>query len=272
MIYPHVVTIRSLTIGRDTFAIIAGPPAIESILMMHETAHAVADCGAQILVGGAFLQQCSPYTFQGLGEEGLKILRDSADKYGLATMSTVPDTESLNIFEMYLNSMRILCHHADIDALAKGLSRVRQPIVLTKAPMMTIDEFVSLVNDFASAGNFELILADAGIRSFDKATNPIFDLHGLAKLVSSAVFPVLVDLTEYPSTVVPSLARGALAAGSSGIIVSVHPNPQHALVGSDTCLTPREFDRMMRYLTPFIDLWRETKISESSPDPARSPT
>lgn len=241
------VKVRGLEIGGGTLVVMAGPCSVESQEQLMEAAYLVKKAGAQVLRGGAFKPRTSPYSFQGLGEEGLRLLRKAADAVGLPVVTEVMNTEEVPLVEQYAEILQIGARNVQNFPLLKRVGKSTRPVLLKRGMMATVEELLMSAEYILSAGNDQVILCERGIRTFETATRSTLDL--------SAV-PVLKELTHLPVVVDPShaaghwkyvlpLARGAVAVGADGLLVEVHPRPQEALCDGLQSLKPENFYKLM---------------------------
>lgn len=233
--------------GGGTLVVMAGPCSVESQEQLMEAAYLVKKAGAQVLRGGAFKPRTSPYSFQGLGEEGLRLLRKAADAVGLPVVTEVMTTEEVPLVEEYAEILQIGARNVQNFPLLKRVGKSTRPVLLKRGMMVTVEELLMSAEYILSAGNDKVILCERGIRTFETATRSTLDL--------SAV-PVLRELTHLPVVVDPShaaghwkyvlpLARAAVAVGADGLLVEVHPRPQEALCDGLQSLKPENFYRLM---------------------------
>ncbi|HSX11396.1 MAG TPA: 3-deoxy-7-phosphoheptulonate synthase [Chlamydiales bacterium] len=242
-----VIEIKGKTIGGDELFVIAGPCSIESREQMELCAQMADENGAQSLRGGAFKPRTSPYEFQGLGEEGLKILRDVGAQYNLVTISEVMDASQIDLVASYVDILQIGARNMHNFSLLKELGRVKNPILLKRGFAATYQDFLLAAEYIMSAGNLNVILCERGIRTFETHTRNTLDLNAVPALKELTHLPILVDPshgTGHRSMVAP-MARAAVAAGADGLIVEMHPDPDKALTDAAQTIGPQAFARMM---------------------------
>jgi len=242
-----VIKLGSVEIGGPRVVIMAGPCSVENEDQIERAAEIVAQAGAQIIRGGAFKPRSSPYSFQGLGEEGLRILRKAADRHGLLVISEVMDQTQIPLLVEYADILQIGARNMQNFNLLRKLGEIRKPVLLKRGIAATIEELLLSAEYILSGGNYEVILCERGIRTFETATRNTMDI---------SAFPVLKRLTHLPVVGDPShgtgkrdfvlaMARAATAAGADGLLVEVHHDPDHALSDGAQTLRPEQFREMM---------------------------
>jgi 3-deoxy-7-phosphoheptulonate synthase len=237
-------------LGGGDFVVIAGPCALENAEQVERTASVVKSAGAHALRGGAFKPRTSPYSFQGLGEVGLKLIAEQGRALGLPVVSEVLDTAQLDLMLDYVDVLQIGARNMQNFALLRAVSKVRRPVVLKRGFGSTIDEWLLAAEYLLDGGNDQVVLCERGIRSFDNTLRNTLDLAGMAFVKERSRLPVIVDpshSTGVRSLVVP-MALAAAAAGADGLLVEVHPAPDLALCDGPQALTPPMFDGLMRTL------------------------
>jgi 3-deoxy-7-phosphoheptulonate synthase len=245
-----VVKIGDACIGAGNFAVIAGPCSVESFDQLVTTAFAVRDAGGAVLRGGAFKPRTSPYSFQGLGEEGLSLLAKAREMTGLPVVTEVMDTAEVDLVEAYADALQVGARNVQNFSLLKRVGRTKKPVVLKRGLMTTIDEFLNCAEYILAAGNSQVILCERGIRTFETATRNTLDLSAVCVLKEKTHLPVIVDPSHAVGIrrfVLP-MARGAMAVGADGIMVEVHNSPENALCDGDQSLRPFEFNNLMNDL------------------------
>ncbi|ENY73612.1 3-deoxy-7-phosphoheptulonate synthase [Aeromonas diversa CDC 2478-85] len=255
-LHPHdsQVRIGNLTVGGDTFALIAGPCSVESSEQLHSVAAMVKRHGAQALRGGAFKPRSSPYGFQGLGEEGLKLLAEANREHGLPTVSEVMDASDVDLMCQYVDCLQIGARNMQNFRLLTAVGQTDKPVLLKRGLSATIEEFLLAAEYIYAAGNHRIILCERGIRTFETATRNTLDLNAVALLKQKSHLPVLVDPshgTGIRELVIP-LSRAAAAVGADGVIVEAHLNPAEALSDGHQALTEPLFRQLVAELTPFV--------------------
>ena len=243
-----VIRIGKVEIGGPKVVSMGGPCSVENEKQIGEAAAIVAGAGAQIIRGGAFKPRSSPYSFQGLGEQGLQILRAAADRNGLLVVSEVMDQTQIPLLLQYADIVQVGARNMQNFNLLRELGKTRKPILLKRGIAATIEELLLSAEYIMSGGNYEVMLCERGIRTFETATRNTMDI---------SAFPVLKRLTHLPVIGDPShgtgkrdyvlpMARAAVAAGADGLIVEVHPDPDRALSDGAQTLRPEQFAEMMR--------------------------
>ncbi|MEP7027697.1 MAG: 3-deoxy-7-phosphoheptulonate synthase [Candidatus Eisenbacteria bacterium] len=242
-----VVTVGKAAIGGNQVAIMAGPCAVESEEQVDTVAAAVARAGASILRGGAYKPRTSPYTFQGLGEEGLKILRRCADRHGLAVISEVMDTQHVPILERWVDVLQVGARNMQNFVLLRELGRVRKPVLLKRGFSATIEEWLMSAEYVLAGGNREVMLCERGIRTFETALRNTLDLSCVPVIHQLSHLPVVVDPSHAVGVrdKVPPMACAAVAAGADGLLIEVHPHPETALSDGAQSLYVPQFEELV---------------------------
>ncbi len=236
-----------VTVGGVEVVVMAGPCSVESEAQVQAIAEQVQSAGATILRGGAFKPRTSPYSFQGLGEDGLRILRRVADRLNMLVVSEVMDVEHIPAFMRYIDILQVGARNMQNFTLLKELSRCRKPVLLKRGMSATIDEWLMAAEYLISGGNTEVILCERGIRTFETRTRNTLDLAAVPVVKHLSHLPVVVDpshATGLRDKVAP-MARAAIAAGADGLIVEVHHDPDRALCDGAQSLYPKQFTDMM---------------------------
>src|SRR6266567_5660727 len=256
-----VVQVRDIEIGGTDFVVMAGPCAVESETQLMQTAEAVAEAGAVILRGGAYKPRSSPYAFQGLGVEGLKILRKAREVTGLAIVTEVMSEEDVDLIAEYADIMQVGTRSMENYALLEALGQCGRPVLLKRGMTATLEDLLRSAQVIAVAGNSEVILCERGIRTFETATRNTLDIAAVPVLNTVSHLPVIVDPSHAAGVraLVPVLSRTAVVVGADGLIVEVHPSPEHALSDGNQSLTFGEFRHMMNDLQPYLDLQHEAR-------------
>jgi len=256
-----VVRVRDLEIGGDDFVVMAGPCAVESETQLLQTAEAVARAGASILRGGAYKPRSSPYAFQGLGVEGLKLLGKAREQTGLAIITEVMSEEDVELIAEYADIMQVGTRSMENYALLEALGQCGRPVLLKRGMTATIEELMRSAQVIVMAGNPDVILCERGIRTFETATRNTLDIAAVPVLKTVSHLPVIVDPSHAAGvrSLVPLLARAAIVVGADGLLVEVHPCPEQAMSDGDQSLTFGEFRRMMRDLQPYLELQQEAR-------------
>lgn len=246
------IKVDNVVIGEGNFVVMAGPCAVESRDQILTTARAVKGAGAEILRGGAFKPRTSPYSFQGLGEEGLKLLAAAREQTQLPIITEVTSPELVELVASYADILQVGARNMQNYALLEAVGKIRKPVLLKRGLMSTIEELLLAAEYILSNGNSQVLLCERGIRSFEKATRNTLDISAVAVIKKNSHLPVIVDPShgtghrEY----VPAAARAAVAAGADGIIVEVHPSPENALSDGVQSLSFDEFREMMDGIVP----------------------
>ena len=256
-----VVQVRDIEIGGSDFVVMAGPCAVESETQLLRTAEAVAEAGARILRGGAYKPRSSPYAFQGLGVEGLKILRRAREETGLAIITEVMSEEDVDLIAEYADIMQVGTRSMENYALFEALGGCGRPVLLKRGMTATLEELLRSAQVIAMAGNPQIILCERGIRTFETATRNTLDIAAVPVLKAVSRLPVIVDPSHAAGvrSLVPVLSRAAAAVGADGLLVEVHPAPEIAMSDGNQSLDFGEFRRMMTDLQPYIDLQQESR-------------
>jgi 3-deoxy-7-phosphoheptulonate synthase len=243
-----VIDVGGVLLGGAAIAIMAGPCSVESKEQIVEAARAVKAAGAQFLRGGAFKPRTSPYEFQGLAEEGLRLLALAREETGLKVVTEVMDVETLPMVTDYADVLQIGARNMQNFSLLKQLGDVRRPVLLKRGPSATVKEWLMAAEYILSRGNYQVALCERGIRTFETMTRNTLDLNAVPLLKALTHLPVVVDPSHGIGlrAHVAAMARAGIAAGADGIIVEVHPRPEKALSDGQQSLTPREFEELMK--------------------------
>ncbi|MFO7263480.1 MAG: 3-deoxy-7-phosphoheptulonate synthase [Bacillota bacterium] len=245
---PTIVTVGDVQIGGRQLVVMAGPCSVESREQLLETAAIVKEGGAQFLRGGAFKPRSSPYSFQGLGEEGLKILAEAREKTGLKIVSEVMDTDSLPIVAEYVDILQIGARNMQNFPLLKAVGRLNKPVLLKRGLSATIEEWLMAAEYILNEGNHQVILCERGIRTFETYTRNTLDLSTVPVIKHMSHLPIIIDPSHGTGKwrYVTPMARAAVAAGADGLIVEVHPQPEKAWSDGPQSLNPEAYAEMMR--------------------------
>ena len=242
-----VISVGDVEIGGSRFIVMAGPCSVESEEQMMESAHIVKKGGAHILRGGAFKPRTSPYSFQGMEEEGLKILEKARAKTGMPVVTEVMNTTDVDLVEAYSDILQIGARNVQNFALLKKVGQARKPVLLKRGMMTTIEELLMSAEYILSEGNDQVILCERGIRTFETATRNTLDISAVPVLKELTHLPVIVDPSHAAGNwryVIP-LSRAAMAVGADGLLVEVHPEPEKAVSDGSQSLKPEKFYRLM---------------------------
>lgn len=243
---------RAASFGGAALAVCAGPCSVESREQLEACAAAVAKAGANVLRGGAFKPRTSPYAFQGLGEEGLRYLRDAADRFGLAVVTEVLDPRDVELVRRYADMLQIGMRNMQNFALLREVGAGSKPVLLKRGIAATIEEWLMAAEYVVAGGNPHVVLCERGIRGFDPQTRNVLDLAAVPVVQSLTHLPVIVDPshgTGVRGLVIP-MTLAAVAAGADGIIVEVHPSPAGAYSDGAQSLTLPGFGELMEHLEP----------------------
>ncbi len=251
-----VVWAGAVPIGGDAFVTMAGPCSVETEHQLMETAVRVAAAGARVLRGGAFKPRTSPYAFQGLGLEGLKLLARAGEATGLAVVTEVMSAADAPMVAEYADILQIGSRSMENYALLEAAAKTGRPILLKRGMVATVADLLRSAQCIVSHGNPNVILCERGIRTFETATRNTFDIGAIVVLKEICRLPVIADPSHAAGrrSLVPVLARSAVAAGADGLIVEVHPDPDHAWSDGEQSLTFTEFGTMMADLAPWCEL------------------
>ncbi len=244
-----VVTVGGVRFGgTEDVVVIAGPCSVESREQILAAARAVKAAGARMLRGGAFKPRTSPYSFQGLEEEGLRLLAEAREATGLPVVTEAMDQRQLELVAQYADMVQIGARNMQNYTLLRDVGRLRKPVLLKRGPSATIEETLLAAEYILSEGNGQVVLCERGIRGFDNHTRYLLDVGAIPVLKQLTHLPVIAD-PSHPAgkrTYVPALARAAVAAGADGLLVEVHPEPERALSDGAQQLRPEEFARLMQ--------------------------
>lgn len=255
------IRVNGTEIGGDEFVVIAGPCSVESEEQILRTAEAVAKAGAKMLRGGAYKPRTSPYEFQGMEEAGLKLLRKAKEATGLAIVTEVMSDSDVDLVAEHADILQIGARNMQNFSLLKALGRTTRPVLLKRGMSSTVRELLMSAEYIVAHGNPHVVLCERGIRTFETATRNTCDLSAVAVMNELTHLPVLVDPSHAAGrrNLVPPLARAAVAIGADGLLVEVHPSPENAISDGAQSLSIAEFERMMRELAPYIELWKEAR-------------
>ena len=256
-----VIQVQDIEIGGSDFVVMAGPCAVESEDQLLRTAEAVATAGARILRGGAYKPRSSPYAFQGLGVEGLRILRKAREETGLAIITEVMSEEDVELIAEYADIMQVGTRSMENFALLEALGLCGRPVLLKRGMTATLEELLRSAQIIAQAGNPQIILCERGIRTFETATRNTLDIAAVPVLKTVSHLPVIVDPSHAAGIrcLVPALARAAVVVGGDGLLVEVHPRPEEALSDGNQSLNFHEFRDMMEDLQPYLEIQQNTR-------------
>ena len=253
---PTVIDVDGVKIGGDNFVIMAGPCAVESHDQLIETAIAARNGGAQILRGGAYKPRTSPYSFQGLEEEGLRYMEEAGRTTGLATICEVTSLRALSMAAKYVDMLQIGARNMQNFELLKEVGRSGLPVMLKRGLAATVDEWLNAAEYIISEGNPNIVLCERGIRTYETATRNTLDISAVPVIRAKSHLPVIVDPSHATGVraYVEPLAKAAAAAGADGLMIEVHPCPSCALSDGPQSLTFEQFDQLMENLKPYAQL------------------
>jgi 3-deoxy-7-phosphoheptulonate synthase len=252
-----VITIGDVRIGGDEVIVMAGPCSAESEEQVEATAAAVKKAGAKVLRGGAFKPRSSPYSFQGLGETGLRMLRSAADRHGLKLVTEIMESAQLEMIEKYGDILQVGARNMQNFSLLRDLGRSRKPVLLKRGISATIEEWLLSAEYVLAGGNMDVMLCERGIRTFESYTRNTLDISAIPVVQKLSHLPIIVDPshgTGRRDKVAP-MARAAVAGGADGLLIEVHSDPDHARSDGAQSLFPAQFERLMaeiRIIAPAI--------------------
>src|SRR5258707_4982064 len=258
------IKINGIEVGGDEFIVMAGPCSVESERQIMETAEGVAPAGARMLRGGAFKPRTSPYDFQGLELEGLKLLDKARRQTGLGIITEVMSDRDVEMVAEYADILQIGARNMQNFSLLKTLGKCGRPILLKRGLSSTIKELLMSAEYIVAHGNPDVMLCERGIRTFETATRNTCDIVTVAVLNQLTHLPVILDPSHATGkrSLVPPLARAAVAIGADGLIVEVHPQPEKAISDGAQSLNPTQWANMMQDLQPYIALWKQARVRE----------
>jgi 3-deoxy-7-phosphoheptulonate synthase len=255
--HPHdtVVKVNGVLIGGRRVVVMAGPCAVESCEQLLETARVVKEAGGRVLRGGAFKPRTSPYSFQGLGEEGLRLLAQARDEIGLPVVTEVIDPQMVPLVTTYADILQVGARNMQNYALLHAVGEAQRPVLLKRGMMSTIEELLMAAEYVLSHGNERVILCERGIRTFEHYTRNTLDISAVPLLKQLCHLPVIVDPSHGTGKweLVEPVSRAAVAAGADGLIIEVHPHPEAALSDGVQSLKPARFVALMESLRPVAE-------------------
>ena len=242
-----ILRVGDMTIGGDEVAIIAGPCSVESREQLFTIAEKIAEAGGRGLRGGAFKPRSSPYSFQGMGEEGLKLLREACDRFGLVAVSEVMSESQIPLMLEYVDILQVGARNMQNFNLLRELGKVRKPILLKRGIAATIEELLLSAEYIMAGGNYDIILCERGIRTFENYTRNTYDLSAIPVVKKLSHLPIIGDPSHGTGLrdKVPPMARATVAAGADGVIMEVHHDPDHALSDGAQSIYPQTFATLM---------------------------
>jgi 3-deoxy-7-phosphoheptulonate synthase len=247
-----VLKVRGVEIGGQRLCVMAGPCTVESPQMLFETARFVKEQGAHILRGGAFKPSTSPYSFHGMGKEALKLLAQAREMTGMPIITEVMDTRDVELVSRYTDILQVGTRNMTNFSLLREIGDTRVPVMLKRGWASKIEEWLQAAEYIASRGNYQIILCERGIRTFETYTRNTFDLNAIPAIKELSHLPVIADPAHGTGkwSLVNAVARGAVAAGADGVMIEVHPSPEKALKDGSQSLKFEAFAQMMRELAP----------------------
>ena len=253
---PTIIDVNGVKIGGDNFVIMAGPCAIESYDQLMASAIAAKNAGAQILRGGAYKPRTSPYSFQGLEEEGLRYMKEIKKQTGLATITEVTSCKAAEIAVNYVDILQIGARNMQNFELLKEVGKTKLPILLKRGLSATIDERLNEAEYIMREGNENVILCERGIRTYETSTRNTLDISAIPVLRSKTHLPIIVDPSHASGVrdYIAPLSRAAVAVGADGLEIEVHPNPSMAMSDGSQSLNPEDFKKLCDELKPYIQL------------------
>ncbi|MBQ7629166.1 MAG: 3-deoxy-7-phosphoheptulonate synthase [Selenomonadaceae bacterium] len=245
-----IIDVDGVKIGGKEIVVMAGPCAVESLEQLRESARAVKECGAKILRGGAFKPRTSPYDFQGLGEEGLKLLRQTADEFGLKVVTEIVESGDIELLENYSDILQVGARNMQNFQMLKALGKSKKPVMLKRGLSATITEWLNAAEYILSGGNDKVIFCERGIRTYETFTRNTLDLSAVAAIKELSHLPIVVDPSHGTGRrkMVAPMSKAAIAAGADALIIEVHPHPEKALSDGNQSLTPQDFKSLMSEL------------------------
>ena len=256
-----VIRVGNSSIGNGSFAMIAGPCAVENANQVFAVAEIVAASGAKFFRGGAFKPRTSPYAFQGLGEDGLKILAEVRDRYGLNIVTEAMDERGIDLVEKYGDCIQIGARNMQNFSLLKYAGQTRKPILLKRGLSATLDEFLLAAEYIMAEGNYDVILCERGIRTFADHARNTLDISIVPAVRRLSHLPIIIDPSHSSghNYMVGPLARAGVAVGADGLIIEVHPCPAEALCDGAQALTPEQFKELNSHVIRLFEILRETE-------------
>ena len=251
-----VVSVGGVKLGGGHFAVFAGPCSVETREQILETAAHVKAAGAHVLRGGCYKPRTSPYSFQGMEEEGLKLLREAGDKHGMPVVTEVMTPEQVPLVEKYSDMFQIGARNMQNYGLLKAVGKAKKPVFLKRGMMSTINEFLMSAEYIMSEGNPGVVMCERGIRTFETETRNTLDIQAVPVLQKYSHLPVVVDPCHASGQwdLVTPMARAAVAAGADGLMIEVHPQPEVAFSDGQQSLKPSKFEELMRQIRPYLEL------------------
>jgi 3-deoxy-7-phosphoheptulonate synthase len=258
------IRVNGTRIGGEEFVVMAGPCSVESEKQIMIAAEAVARAGAKILRGGAYKPRTSPYDFQGMEEEGLKLLRKAKIATGLAIVTEVMSDSDVNLVAEYADLMQVGARNMQNFALLKALGKCGRPVLLKRGLSSTVKELLMSAEYITAHGNPDVVLCERGIRTFETATRNTCDIAVIPALNELTHLPVILDPSHATGkrSLVPAVARAGVAVGADGLLIEVHPMPERAMSDGAQSLSIGQFETLMKDLRPYFALWKESRNLE----------
>ena len=245
-----VIDVDGVKIGGNEIVVMAGPCAVEGLEQLREAAQAVKKAGAKILRGGAYKPRTSPYDFQGLGVEGLKLLRQVADEFDMKVVTEIVDREDIEVMENYADILQVGARNMQNFQMLKALGKSKKPVMLKRGLSATISEWLNAAEYIMTGGNENVMFCERGIRTYETFTRNTLDLSAVAAVKELSHLPIVVDPSHGTGRrpMVAPMARAAIAAGADALMIEVHPHPEIALSDGNQSLTPDDFQKLMANL------------------------
>ncbi|KMP11392.1 3-deoxy-7-phosphoheptulonate synthase [Candidatus Nitromaritima sp. SCGC AAA799-A02] len=253
---PSVIDVAGIPVGGKAIAIMAGPCSIETRDQICKTARLVKEAGANFLRGGAFKPRTSPYSFQGLEEEGLQLLAEARKETGLPIVTEVMNPREVDLVAKYADIMQVGARNVQNFSLLKELGNLDKPILLKRGMMTTVKEFLMSAEYILSEGNPNVILCERGIRTFETSTRNTLDLSCVPVIKKESHLPIIIDPSHGTGywDLVDAMSRAAIACGADGLMIEVHPDPASAYSDGPQSLKPKKFAKLMKNLKPLVEL------------------
>jgi 3-deoxy-7-phosphoheptulonate synthase len=260
------IKIAGTEVGGDEFVVIAGPCSVESEKQIMQSAEGVAKAGAKLLRGGAFKPRTSPYDFQGMELDGLKLLQKAKQATGLGIVTEVMSDRDVELIAEYADVMQVGARNMQNFVLLKALGKCGRPVLLKRGLSSTVKELLMSAEYITAHGNADVILCERGIRTFETVTRNTCDIAAIPALQELTHLPVILDPSHATGrrSLVPALSRAGVAIGADGLIVEVHPAPERAISDGAQSLDLAQFEKMMRELRPYIELWQGSRRMETA--------
>ncbi|MEI9815105.1 MAG: 3-deoxy-7-phosphoheptulonate synthase [Acidobacteriota bacterium] len=259
------IKIGKVIVGGGDFVMMAGPCSVEGEKQILESAEIVAKNGAQLLRGGAFKPRTSPYDFQGMAEEGLKLLAKARELTGLGIVTEVMSDADVPLVAQYADVLQIGARNMQNFALLKTLGQCGRPILLKRGMSATVKELLMSAEYIVAHGNPDVMLCERGIRTFETVTRNTCDIGAVAALQEMTHLPIILDPSHATGkrSLVPAVSKAGVAVGADGLIVEMHPTPEKAWSDGAQSLSPAEFAKLMKDLQPYIALWKKDRVAET---------